>query len=122
MWRKQASVSIQEEFEDRYLPAELEASLPPELDAWMTRTQLALRNAIEAFTQLTTLQERMLKRQEADCIDRARFSSEITLFTDAEASSFPVVGPENGQGITKGLQITSKYYSDTRQTITNENR
>lgn len=122
VWRKQASITVAEEFEDRYLPAELEGNLPPGIDEWMSRTQLALRNAIESFTQLTTLQERIIKRQEVNCIDHLRFGASITSFCERESGHLDILGQENGPGIMRGLQSIAKQYNSVQQSMAIESR
>lgn len=122
MWRKQASITVTEEFDDRYLPAELEAGLPQGIEEWMRKTQASLKNAIDCFTQLTTLQERIVKRQELDCIDYLRFGSSLSFFGEQESSSFAVLGKENGPGIMRGLQSIAKYHTNAQSLMLAECR
>lgn len=122
MWRKQASLTVKEEFDDRYLAVDLEQSLPQGIFEWMSKTQRSLKNAIESFASLTTLQERLIKRQEAISADLLRYSLSINTFCEQEGSDCDILGKENGPGIINGMKAMSKHHTRAQQIIENECR
>ncbi|CCG81644.1 Sorting nexin Mvp1 [Taphrina deformans PYCC 5710] len=122
VWRKQASVTIKEEFEDRYLSPDLEGSLPQGIDEWMSRTISSLKGAIDTFNSLTSLQERLIRRQEATSTDLLRFSLSINTLCEQEQEDYVIFSKENGPGIVHGLKAVSKHHSKSHQLIENECR
>lgn len=122
MWRKQAAVTIKEEFDDRYLSPDLEGSLPQGIDEWMNKTLQGLAGAVESFGKLTSLQERLIKRQEATSTDLLRFSLCVNTFCEQEHNSYEVLGKENGPGIINGMRAVSKHHSDTQRLMEGECR
>lgn len=101
---------------------ELEGSLPQGIDQWMHKTMDGLKRAIESFNTLTTLQERLIKRQEATGADMLRFSLSINTFCEQEHTDYDILGKENGPGITNGLRAASKHHSHAQQYIEQECR
>jgi sorting nexin-8 len=122
VWRKQAAVSIQEEFEDRYLAPDLESSLPQGIDDWMYRTRVALVPAIESFTSMVVTQERLIKRQEVAGTDHLRLSLTLNTFCEQQGASYDVLGKEHGSGIVRGLQALSRYHTTAQQIMEQECR
>ena len=120
MWRKQAALTINEEFEDRYLPPELESSLPQGIDSWMLRTQVALKGSIESLNTLTSLQERLIRRQEATSTDHLRFSLSLNTLCEQESENCDILGKENGPGIINGLRAVSKHHTELQRLMENE--
>lgn len=112
IWRKQAGLTIQEEFEERYLAADLEASLPNGIEEWAQRTQLALRGAVDSFTELVHLQERIIKRRDSLAVDQLRFGLAMESFGEGERhnGAFNTLGRENGPSIARGLSSVAKYH------------
>ncbi|ORY76044.1 hypothetical protein BCR37DRAFT_383602 [Protomyces lactucae-debilis] len=122
VWRKQASISVQEEFEDRYLAPDLEASLPQGIDDWMYKTRVALAPAIESFTSLVVTQERLIKRQEVAGTDHLRLSLTLNTFCEQQGATYDVLGKEHGPGIVRGLQALSRHHTTAQQTMEQECR
>lgn len=122
VWRKQASVTVKEEFEERYLALDLEQSLPRGIDEWMNKTRESLRGAIECFTFLTALQERLNKRNEAISADLMRFSLSINTYCEQETSEYDNLGKENGPALIHGLKAVSKYHTRSQQAVEDECR
>lgn len=62
MWRKQATISVQEEFVGRPLPPGLEDSLSPTLNELFETTRSGIRRSAELYINLCNLMDRLAKR------------------------------------------------------------
>ncbi len=72
--RKQVSTSVQEEFVGRQLPPDLEDSLPTNLMDTFDTVRSGVRQSAEAYINLCTLLERLMKRNQGIAADYLRFS------------------------------------------------
>src|SRR5215475_6406688 len=78
VWRKQATISVQEEFVDKSLPLNLEESLPADLNNTFETVRAGVRRSAETYIQLCNLLERIEKRQEGIAADYRRLSNSIS--------------------------------------------
>lgn len=88
----------------------------------MAKTQSSLKCAIECFTYLTALQERLTKRHEAISTDLMRFSLSINTFCEQESGDYDNLGKENGPAMINGLKAVSKYHTRSQQVTEDECR
>lgn len=86
--RKQATVSLAEEFTGKPLPPTLEESLPANLNDVFETVRSGVRRSTETYISLCTLLERLLKRREGVCADYARLSLALTAVADTSADTY----------------------------------
>jgi sorting nexin-8 len=85
VWRKQATISVQEEFAGKSLPPGLEDSLPSDLQDMFDNVRSGVRRSAEAYINLCNILERLAKRNEGIAVEYARFSSMLQTLTEASA-------------------------------------
>ena len=90
MWRKQATISVQEEFAGKALPPDLEDSLPKELDDLFDRIRSGVRRSAELYIHLCSTMERLTKRNEGMAAESLRFSRALVELTEATADTYAV--------------------------------
>ena len=88
VWRKQATISVQEEFEGRALPPTLEDSLPPTLEELFARSRLGIRRSAELYTAVCTVMDRLVKRTEGVAADHGRVALSLASLTEASADTY----------------------------------
>ena len=88
MWRKQATISVQEEFTGKVLPPNLEDSLPPSLNETFDTVRAGVRRSSEIYISLCTLLERLSKRNEGLAADSLRFSLALQTLTESTADTY----------------------------------
>ena len=88
VWRKQATISVQEEFEGRALPPTLEDSLPPALEELFARSRLGIRRSAELYTAVCTVMDRLVKRTEGVAADHGRVALSLASLTEASADAY----------------------------------
>ena len=74
VWRKQATISVQDEFAGRTLPPGLEESLSPQLKDLFDRTRMGVRRATELYITTCNIMDRLVKRGEGVANDHARMA------------------------------------------------
>lgn len=88
VWRKQATISVQEEFEGRALPPTLEDSLPPTLEELFSRSRLGIRRSAELYTAVCAVMDRLVKRTEGVAADHGRVALSLASLTEASADTY----------------------------------
>ena len=88
VWRKQATISVQEEFEGRALPPTLEDSLPPTLEELFSRSRLGIRRSAELYTAVCAVMDRLVKRTEGVAADHGRIALSLASLTEASADTY----------------------------------
>lgn len=89
-WRKQASISVQEEFVGRALPPTLEDSLPDSLEDLFSTVRAGVSRSAEAYINLCSLMERVLKRREGLENEYGRLSTNLKTFCEASNDTFNI--------------------------------
>ena len=74
VWRKQANLSVQDEFTGRSLPAGLEESLHPQLNDLFDRTRNGVRRSADLYINVCNIMDRLVKRSEGVAADHARIA------------------------------------------------
>ncbi|KAK3334304.1 sorting nexin mvp-1 [Neurospora tetraspora] len=88
VWRKQATISVQDEFTGRTLPPGLEDSLPPTLEELFARARAGVRRSAELYISTCTIMDRLVKRSEGVAADHARMALSLISLTEASADTY----------------------------------
>jgi sorting nexin-8 len=118
VWRKQATISVSEEFTDKALPPDLEDSLPPNLDDTFDTVRAGVKRSAEIYIQLCTLVERLARRNEGLAADSLRFSLALTSLTESSLDTHAIDASDVSL-LNDGLGATAKHLS-TSQTLLEE--
>ncbi|KAK1634910.1 sorting nexin mvp-1 [Colletotrichum phormii] len=88
VWRKQATISVQDEFSGRALPPNLEDSLPPTLEGMFEKTRSGIRRSAELYINICNVMDRLVKRSEGVAADHARIAMSLTSLTETSADTY----------------------------------
>jgi len=88
VWRKQATISVQDEFTGRPLPPGLEDSLSPQLEELFARTRAGVRRSAELYISICGVMDRLVKRSEGVAADHARIAMSLTSLTESSADTY----------------------------------
>ncbi|RPA98097.1 hypothetical protein L873DRAFT_1828630 [Choiromyces venosus 120613-1] len=121
VWRKQANLSVQEEFAGKPLPLGLEDRLPQNLENTFEMVRSGLRKSSEIYIQLCNLVERLEKRQEGIAADYMRFSGALRSLTDVSEATYAVDTSEIPL-LNDGLTAVAKHLSQSQSLIEDERK
>lgn len=113
--RKQVSSSVQEEFVGRPLPPDLEDSLPTNLMETFDTVRSGVRQSAEAYINLCTLLERLMKRNVGIAADYLRFSTALINLTENSESAY-ATDTNDVPLLNEGIKSTAKHLT-TSQTL-----
>ncbi|KAL9577113.1 MAG: hypothetical protein Q9212_006581 [Teloschistes hypoglaucus] len=113
--RKQVSNSVQEEFTGRHLPPDLEDSLPTNLMETFDTVRSGVRQSADAYINLCTLLERLVKRNQGFAADQLRFSHALINLTETSESTY-ASDTNDVPLLNEGIQSTAKHLT-TSQTL-----
>lgn len=121
MWRKQATISVQDEFTGQVLPPDLEDSLPPTLNDTMETVRNGVRRSSEIYINLCTLLERMAKRNEGLAADHLRFSLGLQSLTEVTKDTYTM---DRGDVplLNEGIRSTARHLSTNQSLLEDEAR
>ncbi|OIW22718.1 hypothetical protein CONLIGDRAFT_147360 [Coniochaeta ligniaria NRRL 30616] len=88
VWRKQANLSVQDEFAGKPLPPGLEDSLSPAINDLFERTRIGVKRSAELYITICNLMDRLVKRSEGVAADHARIALSLTSLTEANADTY----------------------------------
>lgn len=88
VWRKQANLSVQDEFAGRALPSGLEDSLPPQLEDLLFTTRTGVRRSADLYISLCNVMDRLVKRSEGVAADHARIAVGLRSMTEATVDTY----------------------------------
>lgn len=121
MWRKQATISVQEEFIGRTLPATLEDSLPQNLQDTFDTVRSGIRRSAEVYINLCSLVERLCKRKGAIAAEYGRLN--LNLLTLCEASNDTYALNINDVPLLdEGIRGTAQHVSTSQALLEDEAR
>ncbi|KAL2169020.1 hypothetical protein VTG60DRAFT_6519 [Thermothelomyces hinnuleus] len=121
VWRKQATISVQDEFTGRPLPPGLEDSLPPSLEDLFARTRAGVKRSAELYITICNLMDRLVKRTEGVAADHARLA--LSLLSLAEASADTYATDTNDVPLLNdGLQAMSRHLRTAQSLMEDESR
>ncbi|KAF8465330.1 hypothetical protein BDZ91DRAFT_776676 [Kalaharituber pfeilii] len=127
VWRKQANLSVVDEFTTRLQTLtpqqirEIEASLPENLEQTFETVRSGLRKSAETYIGLCTLVERLGKRQEGVASELARFATALDSLTDVSEATYAV---DTGDipGMNEGLSCVARYLGNAQTLMIDEAR
>ena len=108
VWRKQATISVQEEFTGKTLPPGLEDALPTNLAETFDVVRSGVRRSAESYIQLCTLAERLAKRQQGLATDELRFAAGLRAVAE-ESGSVYAVDRNDVPLLNEGLGAAAKH-------------
>ncbi len=121
VWRKQATISVQEEFTGKVLPPALEDSLPPTLSDTFDTVRSSLRKSTDIYINLCNLLERLAKRNEGVAADYLRFSLALQSLTDLSGGSY-AIDTNDVPILNEGINSTAKHLSTSQSLLEDEAR
>ncbi|KJZ76850.1 Sorting nexin mvp-1 [Hirsutella minnesotensis 3608] len=121
VWRKQATISVQDEFADKALPPGLEDSLPPTLEELFVRTRSGVRRSAELYINVCNIMDRLVKRTEGVAADHARVAMTLNSLTEASADTYATDTNEVPL-LNDGLMAMSKHLRTCQSLLEDESR
>jgi len=121
VWRKQATISVQEEFTGKTLPPVLEDSLPVNLSETFDTVRAGVRQSAEAYINLCTLLERLAKRNQGVAADYLRFSLALQSLTETSESTY-AIDTNDVPLLNEGILSTAKHLSTSQSLLVDEAR
>lgn len=115
VWRKQATISVQEEFTGKSLPPTLEDSLPSNLSDIFEQVRTGVRRSAEIYINLCVLLERLVKRNEGLAADTNKFSLALQSLQESSADTY-AIDTNDVPLLNDGIGAVSKHLS-TNQTL-----
>jgi sorting nexin-8 len=121
VWRKQANLSVQDEFTGRPLPPGLEDSLSPGLEQLLERTRSGVRRSAELYITICNVMDRLVKRSEGVAADHARIAMSLTSLTEASSDTY-ATDASDVPLVNDGLVAMSKHLRTGRALMDDESR
>ena len=121
VWRKQATISVVDEFVGRPLPPGLEDSLPPTLNDLFDRTRLGVKRSADLYINACNIMDRLIKRTEGVAADHARIALSLASLTETSADTY-ATDTNDVPLLNDGLVATSKHLSTTQSLMEDESK
>lgn len=121
VWRKQATISVQDEFTGRDLPPDLEDSLPSTLPDTFETVRGGVKRSAEIYINLCTLLERLAKRNEGLAADHLRFSLALQSLTEVTRDTY-VIDTNDVPLLNEGIRATANHLSVSQSLLEDEAR
>ncbi|KAJ5423324.1 hypothetical protein N7491_008540 [Penicillium cf. griseofulvum] len=121
VWRKQATISVQDEFAGRVLPPDLEDSLPATLDETFATVRNGVKRSAEIYINLCTLLERLAKRNDGLAADHLRFSLALQSLTEVTTDTY-AVDTSDIPPLNAGITATARHLSASQSLLEDEAR
>ena len=121
VWRKQATISVQDEFTGRLLPPGLEDSLSPALEELFARTRLGVRRSSELYINVCNIMDRLVKRSEGVAADHARIGLSLTSLIEASNDTY-ATDTNDVPLLNDGLQAMSTHLRTGQSLMEDEAR
>lgn len=121
VWRKQATISVQDEFAGRPLPPGLEDSLPPTLEDLFDRTRTGVRRSAELYIGVCNIMDRLIKRTEGVAADHARVALSLSSLTEVSADTY-ASDTNDVPLLNDGLQAMSRHLRTAQTLMEDESR
>lgn len=121
MWRKQATISVQEEFTGRALPPSLEDSLPQNLQDTFDTVRSGVRRNADLYINLCNLVERVCKRKEAIAAEYGRMNLNLTSITETSNDTY-AIDVNDVPLLNEGILGTAKHVATSQALIDDEAR
>lgn len=121
MWRKQATISVQEEFVGKTLPPTLEDSLPANLQDMFDTVRSGVRRSAEIYINLCNLIERLAKRNEGIAAEQLRISLALQSLAETSADTY-AVDTNDVPLLNEGIHATAKHLTTGQGLLEDEAR
>ena len=121
VWRKQAGLSVQEEFTGKSLPPGLEDSLPVNLTETFDTARAGVRRSAETYIALCNLLERLAKRNQGIASDYLRFSTALRSLTDESEGTY-ATDTNDVPLLNEGIQSTARHLETSQSLLEDEAR
>ncbi|KAH7139144.1 sorting nexin-like protein mvp1 [Dendryphion nanum] len=119
VWRKQATISVQEEFTGKSLPPDLEDSLPKTLPDLFDTVRSGVRRSAEVYINLCNMMERLARRNEGVAAEYLRFSTALSSLTEASKDTY-ACDTNDVPMLNEGLNSTAKHLEQSRALLEDE--
>jgi len=120
-WRKQATISVQEEFTGKSLPSGLEDSLPMNLSETFDTVRSGVAQSAERYIGLCSLLERLAKRNQGVAADYLRFSQALINLTEVSQNTY-ATDTNDVPLLNEGISATAKHLSTSQSLLEDEAR
>lgn len=121
VWRKQATISVQDEFVGRTLPPDLEESLPNDLVDTFETVRSGVKRSADIYFNLCTLLERLAKRNDGLAADHLRFSLALQSLTEVTKDTY-AVDTNDIPALNEGIFATARHLSTSQSLLEDEAR
>ncbi|KAJ4372790.1 Sorting nexin mvp1 [Didymella sp. IMI 355093] len=121
VWRKQANLSVQEEFTGKPLPPDLEDSLPKTLPELSDTVRSGVRRSAETYINLCAMMERLTRRNEGMAAECFRFSQALQSLTEISQETY-AVDTNDVPLLNEGLNSTARHLDQSKQLLEDEAR
>lgn len=121
VWRKQANLSVQEEFTGKPLPADLEDSLPKTLPDLFDTVRSGVRRSAESYINLCNMMERLTRRNEGMAAEYQRFSAALASLTETSQDTY-AVDTNDVPLLNEGMNSTARHLDQSKQLLEDEAR
>ncbi|KAH6670336.1 sorting nexin mvp-1 [Plectosphaerella plurivora] len=121
VWRKQATISVLDEFDGRALPPGLEDSLPATLEELFDRTRAGVRRSAELYINVCNIMDRLVKRSEGVAADHARIALSLHSLTEVSADTY-ATDTNDVPLLNDGLTSMGKHLSTCQSLLEDESK
>ncbi|KAI1742092.1 hypothetical protein F4680DRAFT_412853 [Xylaria scruposa] len=121
VWRKQAAISVVDEFVGRPLPPGLEDSLPPTLQELFDRTRQGVKRSAELYIATCNIMDRLVKRSEGVGADHARLAVSLASLTETSSDTY-ATDTNDVPLLNDGLVAMSKHLRTTQTLMEDESK
>ncbi|KAI5856785.1 hypothetical protein GGS23DRAFT_607965 [Durotheca rogersii] len=121
VWRKQATISVVDEFTGRPLPPGLEESLPPSLEELFERTKQGVKRSADLYITSCNIMDRLVKRSEGVAADHGRMALSLTSLTETSSETY-ATDTNDVPLLNDGLIAMSKHLQTTQSLMEDESK
>ncbi|KAF2962970.1 hypothetical protein GQX73_g10603 [Xylaria multiplex] len=121
VWRRQAAISVVDEFAGRPLPAGLEDSLPSTLQELFDRTRQGVRRSADLYISTCNIMDRLVKRSEGVAADHARLAVLLASLTETSSDTY-ATDTNDVPLLNDGLVAMSKHLRTTQTLMEDESK
>ncbi|KAI0156682.1 hypothetical protein GGR52DRAFT_565890 [Hypoxylon sp. FL1284] len=121
VWRKQAAISVVDEFTARPLPPGLEESLPSSLEELFERTRQGVKRSAELYISTCNIMDRLVKRSEGVAADHGRLAMSLTSLTETSSETY-ATDANDVPLLNDGLVAMSKHLQTTQSLMEDESK
>ncbi|KAI8960160.1 hypothetical protein F5Y11DRAFT_330694 [Daldinia sp. FL1419] len=121
VWRKQAAISVVDEFTGRPLPPGLEESLPSSLEELFERTKQGVKRSAELYISTCNIMDRLVKRSEGVAADHGRLAVSLTSLTEASSDTY-ATDTNDVPLLNDGLVAMSRHLQTTQSLMEDESK